>query len=41
MILKMKAEKREKELEEFNQKTQNKQDLHRELMDLDKKVKAK
>lgn len=41
LILKMKNEKREKELEEFNQKTQNKQDLHKELMDIDKKVKAK
>jgi hypothetical protein len=37
----MKNEKRDKELEEFNAKTQNKQDLHKELMEMDKKVKAK
>jgi hypothetical protein len=37
----MKNEKREKELGEFNEKTQNKDDLHKELMEMDKKVKAK
>ena len=41
LLLKMKNDKREKELGEFNQKTQNKEDLHRELVELDKKTKAK
>ncbi len=41
LLLKMKNDKREKELDTFNQKTQNKDDLHKELMEMDKKVKAK
>lgn len=41
LLLKMKNDKREKELGEFNEKTQNKDDLHKELIEMDKKVKAK
>jgi hypothetical protein len=37
----MKNDKREKELDTFNEKTKNKDDLHKELMEMDKKVKAK
>jgi hypothetical protein len=37
----MKNDKREKELGDFNEKTQNKDDLHKELIEMDKKVKAK
>jgi hypothetical protein len=36
-----KAEKREKELEEFNKKTTNQADLHKELLEMDKKIKPK
>ena len=41
LLLKMKNDKREKELGDFNQKTQNKQDLHKELVEMDKRTKAK
>ena len=37
----MKNEKREKELGEFNEKTKNKADLHKELLEMDKKIKPK
>lgn len=37
----MKQDKRDKELGEFKEKTQNKDDLHKELMEMDKKAKAK
>jgi hypothetical protein len=36
-----KAEKRTQDLEEFKQKTGNQADLHKELLEMDKKVKAK
>ena len=39
--MKMKNDKREKELDDFNEKTKNKDDLHKELMELDKRTKAK
>ena len=41
MLVKLKQEKREKELGEFNAKTSNQADLHKELIEMDKKVKAK
>jgi len=39
--MKQKADKREKELLEFNQNTTNKDDLHKQLLELDKKTKKK
>lgn len=39
--MKQKADKREKELEEFKSKTNNQADLHKELLELDKKAKLK
>ena len=41
VLLKMKKDQREKELEDFNHKTTNKQDLHKELKEIDSRVKAK
>lgn len=35
----MKNEKREKELGEFNDKISNKEDLHKELLEMDKRLK--
>ena len=37
----MKNEKREKELGDFNDKISNKEDLHKELLEMDKKLKPK
>lgn len=37
--MKQKAEKREKELSEFKQKTTNQEDLHAQLLEIDKKSK--
>mgnify|MGYP001579830496 CR=1 FL=1 len=37
----MKKDKREKEMVDFNVKTQNKDDLHKELIEMDKKIKIK
>ena len=39
--MKQKADKRGKDLEEFKEKTNNQQDLHKELLELDKKAKLK
>ncbi len=39
MIIKMKNDKREQELQDFNEKVQNKEDLHKQLLEMDKKVK--
>ena len=41
LLKQQKAQKRAQELEEFNQKTGNKDDLHKELLEIDKKTKAK
>lgn len=41
LLVKMKNEKREKELGEFNEKINNKQDLHKELLEMDKRIKPK
>ena len=41
LLVKQKQDKREKELGDFNVKTTNKEDLHSELMEMDKKMKAK
>jgi hypothetical protein len=40
-LLKQKQDKRDKELGEFKDKTSNKEDLHKELLNLDKKLEAK
>lgn len=39
--LKKKNEERQKQLGDFNQKIENKNDLHSQLLELDKKTKAK
>ena len=39
--MKQKAEKRDKELTEFKQNTTNKDDLHKQLLEIDKKTKIK
>ena len=39
--MKQKQEKREKELEEFKEKTTKKEDLHKELLEMDKKIQTK
>jgi hypothetical protein len=39
--MKQKAEKRDKELTEFKQSTTNKDDLHKQLLEIDKKTKIK
>lgn len=41
LLVKQKQEKREKELGEFNEKTKNKDDLHKELLEMDKILKSK
>ena len=41
LLVKQKQEKREKELEEFKEKTTKKEDLHKELLEMDKKIQAK
>ena len=41
LLVKQKADKRAKELGEFNDKTANKEDLHKELLDIDSKIRAK
>ena len=40
-MVKQKQEKREKELGEFKEKTANREDLHKELLEMDKKIQAK
>ena len=39
--MKQKSDKREKELDEFKQKTSNQADLHKELLEMDKNIKVK
>lgn len=39
--MKQKAEKRDKELTEFKQKTSTQDDLHKQLLEIDKKTKLK
>ena len=41
LLLKMKKEQRQTELTDFNQKTGNKEDLHKELKEMDLKMKDK
>ena len=41
LLLKQKNEQRQNELSQFNQKAQNKQDLFKELKDMDSKIKPK
>ncbi|CDW71873.1 UNKNOWN [Stylonychia lemnae] len=41
MLLKMKKEQRQQELDDFKGKVSNKQDLHKELKEIDQKIKAK
>ena len=41
ILMKQKADKREKELAEFKQKTSTQDDLHKQLMEIDKKTKSK
>jgi hypothetical protein len=41
LLVKQKQEKRDKELGEFNEKTKTKDDLHKELLEMDKRLDAK
>ncbi len=40
-LLKMKQDQRKQELTDFNEKTKHKQDLHKELMDMDQNMKQR